>query len=41
MKTRVIKGHIQYIQGVLQGKNDLMKRIVKVQLERKKVNGQK
>ena len=35
MKTRVIKGHIQYIQGVLQGKHDL-KRIVKVRLERKK-----
>ena len=37
MKTRVPKGHIQYaIQGVFQGQNELIKRIVNKELEKQK-----
>ena len=36
MKMRIIKNHLQYIQLVLQGPNELVKRVINVQLETQK-----
>ena len=36
IKTRIIKNHLQYIQRVLQGPNELVKRVINVQLETQK-----
>ena len=36
MKSRILKGHLLYIQGALKGRNDLVKRIVNDEIEKKK-----
>ncbi|XP_043202706.1 uncharacterized protein LOC122370834 [Amphibalanus amphitrite] len=35
MKTRVIKGHLQYVRSTLQGNNQLLKEVIETQLEEK------
>ena len=36
MKSRIVKDHLHYIQGALRGWNELVKRIVNAEIERKK-----
>ena len=33
MKTRVVKGHIQYIRNTLQGSNELLKKVIRIEME--------
>ena len=33
MKTRVVKGHIQYIRNILQGSNELLKKVIRIVIE--------
>ena len=35
MKTRIMKGHLQYIRTTLQGRNELLKKVMEIELERK------
>ncbi|XP_043192465.1 uncharacterized protein LOC122365374 [Amphibalanus amphitrite] len=35
MKTRVMKGHLQYVRSTLQGNNQLLKEVIETQLEEK------
>ena len=36
MKSRIVKGHLHYIQGALRGRYELVKRIVNAEIEKKK-----
>ena len=36
MKTRIMEGHLQYIRRALQGGNDLIKEVIRIQLEENK-----
>ena len=36
MKTRIMEGHLQYVRSTLQGKNELLKEIIRTQLEEKR-----
>lgn len=36
MKTRVMKSHVQYMRSALQGSNELLKKVMKLQMEKQK-----
>ena len=36
MKTRILKGHLQYIRSALHGSNELIKKVISIQMERKR-----
>ena len=36
MKSKILKGHLQYARTVLQGCKELVKRVMDIELERKK-----
>ena len=36
MKTRIIQGHLQYLRSTMQGTNELLKEVIRIQLEENK-----